>query len=125
MALAGDLEAVLREARELDLTTTGRVTGGPHTVELWFAYQDGHVYFLSGVSSQGRPTDWYRNLRARPSASLRVKDRDIAVEATPFDAPEAADAFVMGLFRRKYGARTVNTWYRGSPHFPVRLRVVG
>jgi hypothetical protein len=29
------------------LTTTGRVTGRPHTIEIWFALEGGTLYTLS------------------------------------------------------------------------------
>src|SRR5919198_4125925 len=43
---------------ELDyayLTTTGRVTGRPHEIEIWFALHAGTVYVLSGG---GDRSDW-------------------------------------------------------------------
>ncbi|HEX5631509.1 MAG TPA: nitroreductase family deazaflavin-dependent oxidoreductase [Acidimicrobiia bacterium] len=51
------------------LTTTGRRSGRPHTVEIWFAAGDGVVYLLSGG---GRRSDWCQNLEARPDASFRI-----------------------------------------------------
>ncbi len=30
------------------LTTTGRVTGRPHTIEIWFALDGGTLYMLAG-----------------------------------------------------------------------------
>jgi hypothetical protein len=40
-----------RSAGDLDycyLTTTGRHTGTPHRIEIWFGLGDGVVYILSG-----------------------------------------------------------------------------
>lgn len=40
------------------LTTTGRVSGKAHTIEIWFALHDKTLYLLSG----GRETsDWIKN----------------------------------------------------------------
>ena len=50
------------------LTTTGRVTGRSHTIEIWFALVDGTVLLLAGG---GEGADWVRNLRAQPGRSLR------------------------------------------------------
>lgn len=50
------------------LTTTGRVTGRPHTVELWFASSGSTVYFLS----DGGGADWVRNLRRTPEAVVAI-----------------------------------------------------
>jgi deazaflavin-dependent oxidoreductase (nitroreductase family) len=50
------------------LTTLGRRSGRPHTIEIWFAERDGVVYLLSG---RGDRADWVRNLVARPRVTLR------------------------------------------------------
>ena len=54
------------------LTTTGRRTGRPHRIEIWYALADGaateSLYLLAGG---GRSSDWVRNLLA---------DGDVLVE---------------------------------------------
>jgi deazaflavin-dependent oxidoreductase (nitroreductase family) len=54
------------------LTTTGRVTGEPHEIEIWFAIH-GHdtLYMLAGG---GDRSDWVRNLRAAPAVTVRAGD---------------------------------------------------
>ncbi|MEL7209326.1 MAG: nitroreductase family deazaflavin-dependent oxidoreductase [Actinomycetota bacterium] len=51
------------------LTTTGRRTGRPHRVEIWFAVVDGTVWVGSGG---GTASDWVANLLAEPQLSLEV-----------------------------------------------------
>jgi deazaflavin-dependent oxidoreductase (nitroreductase family) len=51
------------------LTTTGRRTGKPHTIEIWFAVDGDVVYLLSGG---GDRADWVRNLMADPLVRLRI-----------------------------------------------------
>ncbi|HYJ70971.1 MAG TPA: nitroreductase/quinone reductase family protein [Actinomycetota bacterium] len=51
------------------LTTTGRVSGRPHTIEIWFALQDRTLYVLSGG---GDRSDWVRNLLRHPEVSVRL-----------------------------------------------------
>lgn len=51
-----------------DLTTTGRVTGAPHTIEIWFAGGPDTIYLLSGF---GDRSDWVRNLMANGEAAVR------------------------------------------------------
>ncbi len=58
------------------LTTTGRRTGKPHTVEIWFAVAEGVIYLLSGG---GGSSDWCRNLEADPAASFRIARTDYPV----------------------------------------------
>lgn len=58
------------------LTTTGRRSGDPHTIEIWFALRDGKLYLLSGGREEA---DWVRNLVAEP----RVR---VSIAETSFDA---------------------------------------
>jgi deazaflavin-dependent oxidoreductase (nitroreductase family) len=51
------------------LTTTGRVTGQPHTIEIWFAANHDAVYLLSGG---GDRADWVRNIMANGEATIRI-----------------------------------------------------
>jgi len=50
-----------------DVTTTGRRSGRPHRIEIWFAVGGDAVYLISG---NGETADWYRNLVADPSVSV-------------------------------------------------------
>lgn len=88
------------------LTTIGRVTGRPHTIEIWFGVADGRAYLLSGGGDQA---DWVRNLRARPEVVLRVADREAPARArTVTDRDE--DALARRLLAAKYQG-----WSDGQP----------
>ena len=51
------------------LTTTGRRTGRPHRIEIWYAGDGGSIYLLAG----GRwSADWVQNLAARPSVLVEI-----------------------------------------------------
>lgn len=52
------------------LTTTGRVTGKPHTIEIWFALNHITCYLMSG---DGR-SDWVKNLLKNPSVTVRIAE---------------------------------------------------
>ena len=63
-----DLRALASEAF-CYLTTTGRVTGRPHTIEIWFAIEGHTLYMLSG----GRDgSDWVKNLMRTPDVMVRI-----------------------------------------------------
>lgn len=49
------------------LTTTGRKTGRPHTVELWYRRVGDTVWFIAG-----QPSDWVMNLVVTPAVTVRV-----------------------------------------------------
>jgi deazaflavin-dependent oxidoreductase (nitroreductase family) len=51
------------------LTTTGRVTGKPHEIEIWFGLNSHTLYLLS----EGRDkSDWVRNLMKTPAVTIRI-----------------------------------------------------
>jgi deazaflavin-dependent oxidoreductase (nitroreductase family) len=65
------------EVAELDfcyLTTTGRTTGKPHRIEIWFAAHPERdtIYLLSGGGDQA---DWVRNLVSSPRCHVEIGDR--------------------------------------------------
>lgn len=54
------------------LTTTGRVTGNPHEIEIWFAMKKSTLYILSGG---GHKSDWVKNLMKNPNVAVRIAER--------------------------------------------------
>lgn len=54
------------------VTTVGRRTGKPHTIEIWFAARGDSIYILAG---NGEGSDWVQNLQADPSAVVKIGDR--------------------------------------------------
>ena len=58
----------LSEEEYCYLTTTGRVSGRPHEIEIWFGVQNNTVYLLSG----NEKSDWVRNLLKDPAVRLRI-----------------------------------------------------
>jgi deazaflavin-dependent oxidoreductase (nitroreductase family) len=76
------------------LTTTGRVTGRPHEIEIWFALipERRALYMLSGG---GDRSDWVKNLRRDPDVEVRI-----AGERYSGRAREARDAEEDELARR-------------------------
>jgi deazaflavin-dependent oxidoreductase (nitroreductase family) len=51
------------------LTTTGRRTGRPHRIEIWYAAVGNTLYLLSGG---GRSSDWVQNLTHHPDLLVEV-----------------------------------------------------
>jgi deazaflavin-dependent oxidoreductase (nitroreductase family) len=84
------------------LTTTGRRTGHPHTIEIWFGLQGEHVYLLAGG---GDGADWVRNLQANPTVALRLGDRDLITRARIVDDP-GEDSAARKLLLGKYQSRS-------------------
>lgn len=91
---------------ELDycyLSTTGRVTGRPHRIEIWFALEGATVYLLAGG---GTRADWVRNLVAAPAVSLELAGRRHEAGARVVeDEVEAGRAreLLYAKYRARYG----------------------
>jgi deazaflavin-dependent oxidoreductase (nitroreductase family) len=60
-----------------NLTTTGRKSGLPRTIEIWFAVdgEPGTVYLLSGGRAH---SDWVKNIKQNPRVSIEIGDRTFA-----------------------------------------------
>jgi deazaflavin-dependent oxidoreductase (nitroreductase family) len=97
-----------RSLADLDycyLTTSGRRSGRPHRVEIWFALGQDAVYLLSGG---GDGSDWVRNLILSPDVILEIGDDNRKGTARIVtDADE--DALARRLLLEKYRPR-----YRGD-----------
>ena len=53
---------------------------------------DRYLVFASNGGADTHP-DWYRNLRANPSARIEVGDIDLDVEATDLEEPERTEKY--------------------------------
>jgi deazaflavin-dependent oxidoreductase (nitroreductase family) len=61
----------LKDDRVIDITTVGRTSGEPRTIEIWFHRLD-DAYYITGTP--GRPRSWYANLVAEPAFVFHVKE---------------------------------------------------
>jgi deazaflavin-dependent oxidoreductase (nitroreductase family) len=93
---------VTAEPEFLYLTTTGRRTGTPREIEIWFTRHAGCYYV---VAEHGERAHWVQNLRAEPRVQVRVGADTFAARARVVSA--AADAGlareVRKLSQAKYG----------------------
>lgn len=67
-----DLSARLAGLADADycyLTTTGRVSGHPHEIEIWFGLRERTLFLLSGNREK---SDWVKNLQAHPQVRVRI-----------------------------------------------------
>jgi deazaflavin-dependent oxidoreductase (nitroreductase family) len=91
------------------LTTTGRVTGNSHTIEIWFALRGGIAYMLSGGRAH---SDWVRNIEKSPEVTLRIADREFRGRGRVVKEP-GEDRIARELLVAKYQARysgDLNGW---------------
>jgi deazaflavin-dependent oxidoreductase (nitroreductase family) len=80
------------------LTTTGRVSGEPREIEIWFGLEGSTLYMLSGG---GDRSDWVKNLMREPRVTVRVADRNFQGRARVVADP-AEDVRARDLLFEKY-----------------------
>jgi deazaflavin-dependent oxidoreductase (nitroreductase family) len=104
------------------VTTTGRHSGRPHTIEIWFSVDGAIVYLLSGG---GDRADWVRNLRADPHVELRIAEHEWDARARVVTDPDE-DARARRLLAGKYqdwrDGEPLSGWARTA--LPVSIEVV-
>jgi deazaflavin-dependent oxidoreductase (nitroreductase family) len=84
------------------LTTTGRITGSPHEVEIWFALEGETAYILAGDRDRA---DWVRNLMVSRDVVLRIGDRKRTTTARVLEADTDEDTLARRLLLEKYVPR--------------------
>jgi deazaflavin-dependent oxidoreductase (nitroreductase family) len=101
------------------VTTTGRVTGRPHEIEIWFGVGGASLYLLSGG---GEASDWVKNLRARPQVTVRI-GKQTFTGAARFVSDEQEEAMARRLLAAKYQGwregRALSGWARTA--LPVAI----
>jgi len=100
--------ASLVDARVLYLTTTGRRSGQPQTIEIWFTCYQGKLY-LNAERAQN--ASWVRNILQHPEVQVRIKEQEFAGRARVLDhqADRVLWDTVADLSRQKSG------WGEGLP----------
>jgi deazaflavin-dependent oxidoreductase (nitroreductase family) len=78
----------LQEHAEIEccyLTTTGRRSGQPHEIEIWFGVVESTLYLISG---NGPTADWYQNVVADPEVTVRIEHETRAGRASVVTDPQ-------------------------------------
>lgn len=90
------------EEKYLYLTTTGRHSGLPRQIEIWFTRHEGRYYL---VAEHGLKAHWVQNVLAEPAVRARVGRRAFRGRARVVDA-RSEGALVATIRERseaKYG----------------------
>lgn len=105
------------------LTTTGRTTGRPHEIEIWFGIRDGTLYLLSGG---GDAADWVKNIRKRSAVEIRINTRSASGKARILRPNTKEDAAARELLDAKYmgwrEGKKLSSWARGALPVAIDLR---
>ncbi|MFN8485426.1 MAG: nitroreductase family deazaflavin-dependent oxidoreductase [Anaerolineae bacterium] len=92
----------------LYLTTTGRVTGLPREIEIWYVFDRGRFYVLA---EHFHAAQWVKNIQRQPRVRVRIAGRTFDALARVLDEAQDAGAWrtAQRLGREKYG------WGDGLP----------
>ena len=85
----------------LYLTTTGRVSGVPREIEIWFVEWRGNLYVLAEHFHEAQ---WVKNIQREPRVRVRVGALESEAIARVFDPGRDREAWrtVQELAREKY-----------------------
>lgn len=103
------------------LTTTGRVSGRPHEIEIWFGSQNNTIYLLSGSEK----SDWVRNLLRDPSVTVRIANHIFTGIARVVDDKEEelrARYLVAEKYQEWEEGRTLSDWARTALPVAIELK---
>jgi deazaflavin-dependent oxidoreductase (nitroreductase family) len=88
----------LASHRTIELSTTGRRTGKPRRIEIWWFRVDGR-FIVTGTPGR---RDWLANVIADPGVIVHVDGLDITARAVIVDDE---------TFRRRFFTRPATSWY--------------
>lgn len=101
------------------LQTTGRSSGRPRTIEIWFGTDGERIYLLAGGRHRAH---WVRNLIADPRVRVRIGGQTLAGVARVIEGDER-DELARQLLAAKYQGwaegRPMSPWASGS--LPVEI----
>lgn len=105
-----ELESVASE-RFIHLTTTGRKTGKPRMVELWFAFSGGRVY----LSHEGEETGWMKNIKENEQVAFEIAGKSFTGKARYLkDGEDDAWIAKVALYEKYYGKASkevIEDWF--------------
>ena len=121
--MSKDIAVLISSLKDQDycyLTTTGRVSGRPHEIEIWFGARNNTFYLLSGSGK----SDWVKNLRKNPAVTVRIAKHTFAGTARIVNDKEE-DTVARYLLAEKYQEweedKTLSAWARTE--LPVAIDV--
>ncbi len=100
------------------LTTTGRITGQPRTIEIWFAAHGQTLYLLAGSREKA---GWVKNLTRAPNVTVRIAQHHFTGSAR-LVAQTKEDTLARQLVVNKYQPRDsddLSDW--GQTALPVAV----
>jgi deazaflavin-dependent oxidoreductase (nitroreductase family) len=102
------IKRALANGLTCDITTTGRASGQPRRIEIWYFVVGERVY----ITGTPGPRDWYANLLVQPRLVFHVKEgahADLPARATPITEPAERRRIIGEVMRS-------NSWFRSQSY---------
>ena len=123
--MKGDIrEALAKDGTEwdrtIDITTTGRRSGTPRKVEIWFHNVEDEVYITGTPGARG----WLANLIANPEFTFHLKHNataDIPARARPIFEEEERRRIIGEITGRLGYSPNLDDWLSRSPLVRVKF----
>jgi deazaflavin-dependent oxidoreductase (nitroreductase family) len=118
------IKQALQQDQVIDITTTGRKTGRPRRIEIWFHNLAGRLY----ITGSPGPRSWYANLAANPDFTFHLKksvQADLPARATPILAKTQRREILAGILKNIGGSHDLEAWVANSPLVEVTLALEG
>jgi deazaflavin-dependent oxidoreductase (nitroreductase family) len=113
--MIGLLDDELRAIPECRLVTTGRRSGQPRDIRIWFAADGDTLFLLAGDRERAH---WVRNLQAEPIVRVDIGGHVFRGRGRVIDGG-ADDPLARDTVAAKYGTKWLERWLRES--LPVRI----
>ena len=118
--MSDDLRRALEQDRVIDITTTGRTSGQPRRIEIWFHNLGGRLYIT------GRPgrRSWYANLVANPELTFHLKrsvQADLPARARPITEAGERREVLSKILETIEMAGEIERWVERAPLVEVEL----
>jgi len=118
--VASALERI-KDGSNIEITTTGRRSGKPHTRPIWYVVDDGKILVQSGKDGK---TDWYRNVKRTPAVTLKADGYTFRARGRLLTDPRDVER-VRALFLDKYTSARILSWVGSGigQGLPVELTI--
>ena len=115
-----NVKQALERDRTIDITTTGRQSGRPRRLEIWFHNLDGRIY-ITGLPGR---RDWYANIVANPEFTFHLKQTvqaDPPGRARPIADEQERRDVLERILERLDRADQLERWVQEAPLVEVEL----
>jgi len=120
--LDDEIRRALASERTVDITTTGRKTGQPRRVEIWFHAIEDTIYITGSPGKR----DWYANLLAQPDLTFHLKKSvmaDLPARAVPITDETERRVLLDEVTSRVGASERIDDWVARSPLVRVEFEV--